>query len=58
MIFGQSAAIAAAFAIDDNVPVQKVDYNKLRQRLLKDGQVLPESNGMIPDRSKGEPFIN
>jgi hypothetical protein len=27
-------------AIDDGVPVQKVSYPKLRERLLKDGQVL------------------
>ncbi|WP_068770264.1 FAD-dependent oxidoreductase [Termitidicoccus mucosus] len=40
MIFGQSAATAAAIAMDDGVAVQKVDYNKLRERLLKDGQVL------------------
>ncbi|MDR1010875.1 MAG: FAD-dependent oxidoreductase, partial [Opitutaceae bacterium] len=51
MIFGQSAATAAALAIDDRVSVQKVNYNKLRQRLLKDGQVLPKSNDMIPDRT-------
>jgi len=40
MILGQSSASAAAFAIDDDVPVQKVDYAKLRQRLLADKQVL------------------
>ena len=40
MILGQSAATAACFAIDDNIPVQDVDYEKLRQRLLADGQVL------------------
>jgi len=40
MIFGQSAATAAAIAIDDNTPVQKVDYAKLRARLLQDAQVL------------------
>jgi hypothetical protein len=40
MILGQSAATAAVFAIDDQVPVQKVSYPKLRERLLKDGQVL------------------
>jgi len=27
-------------AIDDNVPVQKVDYTKMRARLLADKQVL------------------
>jgi hypothetical protein len=40
MILGQSAATAAVFAIDDNINVQDVDYNKLRARLLADGQVL------------------
>ncbi len=40
MILGQSAATAAAFAIDDNVAVQDVNYQKLRARLLADKQVL------------------
>jgi len=40
MVLGQSAATAAALAIDDHVTVQTVDYDKLRQRLLKDGQKL------------------
>jgi general stress protein 26 len=40
MILGQSAATAAAMAIDGNVAVQEVDYGRLRERLLKDGQVL------------------
>jgi hypothetical protein len=40
MILGQSSATAAALAIDADVPVQKVDYATLRQRLLADKQVL------------------
>jgi hypothetical protein len=40
MIMGQSAATAACIAIDDKVPVQRVDYPRLREQLLKDGQVL------------------
>lgn len=40
MILSQSAATAACFAIDDNTPVQKVSYEKLRTRLLADGQKL------------------
>jgi len=40
MILGQSAATAAAMAIDDGLAVQDVPYPKLRERLLKDGQVL------------------
>jgi FAD dependent oxidoreductase len=40
MILGQSAATAAALAIDAGIPVQQVPYEKLRARLLLDGQVL------------------
>ena len=40
MILGQSAATAAALAIDNNTDVQNVDYATLRARLLADGQVL------------------
>lgn len=40
MILAQSAATAAAMAIDDGVPVQKVDYPKLRAGLLAAKQIL------------------
>ena len=40
MILGQSAATAASMAIDDGANVQDVDYSKLRDRLIADGQVL------------------
>ncbi len=40
MILGQSAATAAVFAIEDEVPVQEVSYEKLASRLSEDGQVL------------------
>jgi hypothetical protein len=40
MILGQSAGTAASIALDDNVPVQKVDMKKLQARLLADKQVL------------------
>ncbi|MBI5396727.1 MAG: FAD-dependent oxidoreductase [Verrucomicrobia bacterium] len=40
MVTSQSAATAACFAIEDGVPVQRVDYTKLHARSLKDGQVL------------------
>jgi len=40
MVLGQSAATAAALAIDAQVSVQEVDYPKLRERLRADGQVL------------------
>jgi hypothetical protein len=40
MVLGQSAATAAALAIEADVPVQDVPYERLRERLLADGQVL------------------
>jgi hypothetical protein len=40
MILGQSAATAAATAIDDGVSVQRVDYAHLGERLRADGQKL------------------
>lgn len=40
MILGQSAATAAAIALEDGVIVQDVDYRKLKDRLLADKQVL------------------
>lgn len=40
MILGQSAATAAAIAIQHGIPVQDVDYAELRVRLKQDGQVL------------------
>ena len=53
MILGQSAATAAAMAIDEKIPVQKVSYPKLRERLLFDEQVLeyqppPAANTLSP----------
>jgi hypothetical protein len=44
MITSQSAATAACMAIDDSVPVQAVDYDRLRSRLVKDGQVVEWSH--------------
>jgi hypothetical protein len=40
MILGQSAGTAASMAIEGKVPVQQVDYKKLKERLLADGQKL------------------
>jgi hypothetical protein len=40
MVTSQSAAAAACLAIDACVPVQRVDYARLRKRLLHDGQIL------------------
>lgn len=43
MTLSQSAAIAAVIAIDDNVPVQQVNYAKLRTRLLANDVALERS---------------
>lgn len=40
MILAESAATAAAYAIDDRVSVQKVNYDELRRQLLKQDQRL------------------
>ena len=40
MILGQSAAVATAIALDDNVPLQQVPYDTLAARLTQLGQVL------------------
>lgn len=49
MVLGQSAATAAALAIDTGVTVQQLDYARLQQRLLADGQVLDFESPPIPD---------
>lgn len=46
MILGQSAATAAAMAIDGKLPVQDVPYAKLRERLVQDKQVLVFASAM------------
>ena len=40
MVLGQSAATAAALAIDESSPVQEITYSKLKEMLLLDKQVL------------------
>jgi hypothetical protein len=58
MVLGQSAATAAALAIDAKTSVQDVPYETLRERLVKDGQVLeysgPYANrGLDPKKLPG-----
>jgi hypothetical protein len=43
MILGQSAATAAVMAIDGSLAVQSVPYEKLKEQLIKDGQILQYS---------------
>lgn len=40
MILGQAAGTAAALAVRDGVPVQRVDITELQSRLGRDGQIL------------------
>ena len=61
MVLGQSAATAAAQAIDQGVAVQEIEYDLLRRRLLDDGQVLvwtgpkksPPKPGLDPAKLSG-----
>ncbi len=46
MILGQSAATAAVMAIDAGQAVQDVPYEKLREKLLADGQVLEAASAI------------
>ncbi len=40
MVLGQSSATAAALAIDGDLPIQRVPYADLQDRLLRDRQIL------------------
>ena len=40
MVAAQSAATAAVMAMEADIPLQSVDYARLRERLLADKQVL------------------
>jgi hypothetical protein len=59
MVLGQSAATAAALAIEDRVTLQGVDYPRLRRRLLRDGQILEcpgkKRDGVAPPASRCSP---
>jgi hypothetical protein len=47
MILGQSAATAAVMSMDEGIAVQDLQYSKLRERLLVDGQVLTLEDRII-----------
>jgi hypothetical protein len=53
MILGQSAATAAALALDDKCSVQTVAYDKLRPRLVADQQILEWTSA--PPAAKNRP---
>jgi hypothetical protein len=42
MILGQSAATLAVLAIEDKAKIHDIAYEKLREQLLQDGQVLQQ----------------
>ena len=54
MLLGQSAATAAALAIDGRTAVQKVSYPKLRERLLRDNQKLAWIAPAAPQPGKSD----
>ena len=53
MILGQTSGTAAAMAIDAGVAVQKVDYAKLKERLIADKQILTWNGPVDPPRAGG-----
>jgi hypothetical protein len=52
MVLGQSAATAAAQAIEQKVDIQRIDAAQLKARLLRDGQVLDLESAPIATRAK------
>ncbi|MFK4997054.1 FAD-dependent oxidoreductase [Bacillus sp. N9] len=52
MILGQAAGAAAALAIKEKLSVQKVDYEQLKEELLRGGQVLAWTDEMEDDPIK------
>jgi hypothetical protein len=58
MILGQSAATAAVLAIDDKQAVQDVPYAKLREQMLKDGQVLEHASASGTGNKSSKTFVD
>lgn len=55
MVTSQSAATAAAHAIDEGVAVQSIDQGRLTARLIADGQVLEWDEEQKEGRDDGRP---
>jgi len=61
MMLGQVAATAAVVALEQQKPLQRISYSKLKERLLEDGQVLESKSqkylskgvGVSPDSLSG-----
>jgi len=49
MVMGQSAATAAVIAIDSGKDLQQIEYAKLKERLLADGQMLDFESPPMPE---------
>jgi hypothetical protein len=51
MVMGQSAATAAVIAIDSGKDLQQIDYAKLKERMLADGQMLDFESPAAPEHA-------
>ena len=58
MILGQSAATGASMAIDGRLAVQDVPYSQLRERLVKDEQVLEHISSNESQPKSGKRYID
>ena len=58
MILGQSAATGAVLALEGKLAVQDVPYSRLREQLLKDGQVLEYASADTGQRKVGRKYID
>jgi len=52
MVLGESAGVAAAMAVDAEIPVQDVPYKKLRQKLDDLDQTLDRIQGPVKDQQE------
>ncbi len=48
MILGQSAATAAVMAINEDIHIQDLDYERLKEILLKDKQIVDLPENLVP----------
>jgi hypothetical protein len=49
---GQAAATAAVLALNRGIALQDVEYGELRDRLIRDGQVVSVSPASVKEGSK------
>ena len=52
MSLGQACGIAAVLAINQNLPIQKVDYKKLKTKLLEDNAIIDVAKTVNLQKSK------